>query len=84
MLSFRAVFSIEFCFGRLPQMAAIEKIVQLLPISSISGPTLVCFGFEINQSQGSQPHGPKCFEEVPQKHFHFCVRYQHLQPVFSS
>ena len=35
MLSFRAVFSIEFYFGRLPQMAAIKKIVQLLPISSV-------------------------------------------------
>ena len=75
MLSFRAVFSIEFCFGRLPRMAAIEKIVQLLPISSISRPSLVCFGFELNQSQGTKPHVPKCFEEVPQKHFHFYVNY---------
>ena len=82
MLSFRAVFSIEFCFGRLPQMAAIEKIVQLLPISSISRPSLVGFGFEFNQSQGTKLHASKCFEEVPQKHFHFYVNYQHLQPVF--
>ena len=55
MLSFRAVFSIEFCFSQLPQMAAFKKIVQLLPISSISRPSLFCFGFDPNQSQGRKP-----------------------------
>ena len=33
-------FITEFCCGRLPQMAAIGKIVQLLLISSISRPGL--------------------------------------------
>ena len=73
MLSFCAVFTCEFFFGRLPQMAAIEKVVHLLHISSISRPSLVCFGFELNQLQGTKPHASKCFEEVPQKYFHFYV-----------
>ena len=52
MLSFRAVFITEFCFGRLPQIAAIRKIAQLLLIiSSISQPGLFCFGFDLNQWQ---------------------------------
>ena len=55
MLSFRAVFITEFCFGRLAQMAAIKEIVQLLLISSISRPSLFCFGCDLNQSQGMKP-----------------------------
>ena len=38
-------FITEFCFDRLPQMAVIKDIVQLLPISSVSWPRLFCFGF---------------------------------------
>ena len=49
--------SIEFCFGQLPQMAAIKKkkTVQLRPISSISRSSLFCFGFDLNQSKGMKP-----------------------------
>ena len=59
MLSFRAVFITEFCFDLLPQVAAIKKkkkkIIQLLLISSISRPSLFCFGFDLNQSPGTKP-----------------------------
>ena len=55
MLSSLAVFITEFCFDRLPQMAAIKEIVQFLPISSISWPSLFCFGFDLKQSQGTKP-----------------------------
>ena len=48
MLSFRAVFITEFCFGWLPLMAAMKKIVLLLLIL-----------FDLNQSQGTKPHIPK-------------------------
>ena len=55
MLSSLAVFITEFCFDRLPQMAVIKEIVQLLPICSISWPSLFCFCFGLKQSQGTKP-----------------------------
>ena len=61
MLSCRAVFSLEFCFSRLPQMGASKKIVQKF-FFCIFRPSLVWFGFELNQSQGTKPHASKCFE----------------------
>ena len=75
MLSFRALFSIEFYFGRLRQITAIKKNVQLLPISSISRSSLFCFGFDLNQSQGTKPisrngNGPEWLIE--------CLRYTQL------
>ena len=75
MLSFRVVFSIELSFGLFPQMAAIKKNVQLLPISSISRSSLFCFGFDLNQSQGTKPtsrngNGPKGLIQ--------CLRYTQL------
>ena len=48
-------FITEFYFDRLPQMAAIKEIVQLLPISSISWPSLFRFGFDLKHSQGTKP-----------------------------
>ena len=48
-------FITEFCFDRLPQMAAIKEMVQLLPISSISWSSLFCFCFDLKQSQGTKP-----------------------------
>ena len=48
-------FITEFCFDRLPQMAAIKEIFQLLPISSIFWPSLFCFGFDLKQSKGMKP-----------------------------
>ena len=45
------------CLGRLhpatlaTQMAAIKKSFHLLLISSISRPSLFCFGFDLNQSR---------------------------------
>ena len=32
-----------------------QRIFQLLPISSISWPSLFCFGFDLKQSQGMKP-----------------------------
>ena len=55
MLSSLSVFITEFCFDRLPQMAVIKEIVQLLPICSISWPSLFCFCFGLKQSQGTKP-----------------------------
>ena len=55
MLSSLAVFITKFCFDRLPQMTVIKEIVQLLPISSISWPSLFCFCFDLKQSQGTKP-----------------------------
>ena len=55
MLSSLAVFITEFCFDRFPQMAVIKEIVQLLPISSISWPSLFCFYFDLKQSQVKKP-----------------------------
>ena len=67
-LSLRAVFISELCFGRLPHynMAATQNRVQLLLISSISLPNLLCFGIDLNQSHRSKliarnGYGPNCF-----------------------
>ena len=49
MLSFRTVFVTEFCFGRLPQMAATKQLF------SFYSAKLFCFGFDLNQSQGAKP-----------------------------
>lgn len=43
------------CFRRLPQVAAIKTLVQLLLISRISWSSLSCFGFDLTQSQGTKP-----------------------------
>ena len=55
MLSFRALFITEVCFGRLPQVAAIKHLSNfyLFPVSLQS--SLFCLGFDHAQSQGPKP-----------------------------
>ena len=57
MLSFRAVLVLNFVLANYRKWLPLKKkkkIVQLLPISSISRPSLFCFGFDLNQSQGTK------------------------------
>ena len=62
----RPVFVSEFCFCLLPHynMAATKKN-QVLLASNTSQPNLLCFGFDLTQSQSSKPisrngYGPNC------------------------
>ena len=53
----RAVFISEFCFrlNAALQHGRLKKKIQLLLVSSTSRPNLLCFGFDLNQSQSSKP-----------------------------
>ena len=55
MLSFYAVFTTEFWL--IAANACHQKIglLDILLISNISRTSLCCFGFDLNQSQGTKP-----------------------------
>ena len=55
MLSFHAVLITEFCFGLLPQVAAIKKKCSTSTYSQNLSAKFVLFWFDLNQSPGRKP-----------------------------